>query len=76
MATQSALAAAQDIGAKSLGYPALGAGVGRFPLKRAAEVMVAAVLGAESSGSVERVVFVVRDSAAMVEFEAAISHPR
>lgn len=76
MATQSALAAAQDIGAKSVGYPALGTGVGQFPLKRAAEVMVEAVLGAESGGSVERVVFVVRSTAAMVEFEAAISHPR
>jgi len=76
MATLSALAAAEDIGAKSIGYPALGTGVGQFSLKRAAEVMVAAVLGAESGGSVERVVFVVRDTAATVEFEAAISHPR
>ncbi len=72
LATASALAAAAGVGARSIAYPALGAGVGRFPIKRVAEVMVEAVLSAPDGGSVERVIFVVRDYNAMVEFEAVI----
>src|SRR4051795_3587232 len=39
-ATASALAAAARVGAKSIAFPALGTGVGAFPLSAAAEVMV------------------------------------
>ena len=72
LATLSALSAAGDVGATSVAYPALGAGVGRFPIKDVAELMVEAVLGAESRNAVERVVFVVRDFDAMVVFDGAL----
>ena len=75
-ATTSALEAAAKVGAKSVGYPALGTGVGAFPLRRAAEVMVRAVLDSPHAGSIDRVVFVVRNNSALLDYEAAISHPR
>jgi O-acetyl-ADP-ribose deacetylase (regulator of RNase III) len=74
-ATSSALAAAAAVGATSIAYPALGTGVGGFPVKRAAMIMVEAVLDSGEL-SVERVVFVVRDSDAMMAFANAISHRR
>jgi O-acetyl-ADP-ribose deacetylase len=76
MATVSALAAAARIGAKSIGYPALGTGVGRFPLNHAAEVMVEAILSAPPAAPVERVVFVVRNFDAMMAFEEAVARRR
>ena len=72
-ATDSALLAAAEVGANSIAYPALGAGVGRFPIRQVAELMVGAVLDCRSSGSIDRVVFVVRDFDTMVVFEEAIS---
>ena len=76
MATVSALAAAARVGAKSIGYPALGTGVGRFPLNHAAEVMVEAILSAPSAAPVERVVFVVRNFDVMMAFEEAVARRR
>jgi len=73
LATASALVAAAAVGARSIAFPALGTGVGGFPIERAAEVMVGAVRSAESVDvSVERVVFVVRDDEARRAFEEAV----
>jgi O-acetyl-ADP-ribose deacetylase (regulator of RNase III) len=74
-ATSSAMAAAAAVGATSIAYPALGTGVGGFPVRRAAMIMVEAVLDVGES-TVERVVFVTRDSEAMMAFADAISHRR
>jgi len=71
-ATASALAEAARVGATSMAYPALGTGVGGFRMDHAAETMVNAVLDADS-GSVEMVLFVVRDFPAMQAFAAAIA---
>lgn len=74
-ATASALGAAARLGATSIAFPALGTGVGRFPMKRAAEVMVEEVVAAPAS-SVELVVFVVRDTDALIAFGDAIARRR
>ena len=71
-ATTSALAEAARVGATSMAYPALGTGVGGFRMDQAAEVMVGAVLDGDD-GSVEMVLFVVRDFPAMQAFAAAIA---
>jgi O-acetyl-ADP-ribose deacetylase (regulator of RNase III) len=71
-ATTSALAQAGRVGATSLAYPALGTGVGGFRMDQAAEAMVSSVLAADG-GSVEMVLFVVRDFSAMQDFAAAIA---
>ena len=38
-ATRSALEKAKELGLKSVAFPALGTGVGRFPLEKSAEIM-------------------------------------
>lgn len=69
-ATASAFAAAARVGAKSIALPAMGTGVGGFPMQRAATVMVEeARKAAEAKGSLERIVFVLRDDAAKQTFE-------
>ena len=71
-ATASALAAAARIGARSIALPAMGTGVGGFPMDRAATVMVGeARQAAASGGSVERIVFVLRDDTARETFASA-----
>jgi O-acetyl-ADP-ribose deacetylase (regulator of RNase III) len=68
-ATASALAAAARIGARSIALPAMGTGVGGFPMDRAAHVMVEEARRASGAGgSVERVVFVLRDESARALF--------
>jgi len=72
-ATASALAKAAEIGATSIAIPAMGTGVGRFPIERAAQVMVEeARKAAASGGSIGRIVFVLRDESARQLFERAI----
>ena len=74
MATASALAKAAEIGAKSIALPAMGTGVGRFPIERAAAVMVdEARRAAQSDGSLERIVFVLRDESAQQLFARQIA---
>lgn len=69
-ATASALARAEEIGAKRVAFPALGTGVAGFPVEDCARVMVAAVRA--HSGALQEVVFAVRGDDAVRAFEAAI----
>ena len=72
-ATASALAKAAEIGARSIAIPAMGTGVGGFPMNRAAQVMAEeAHKAASAGGSLERIVFVLRDDAASRLFESAV----
>ena len=74
LATASALAAAARAGARSIGFPALGTGVGGFPLASAARVMVEEVREGVAEGlEFERVLFVVRDESAAAVFREAIA---
>jgi O-acetyl-ADP-ribose deacetylase (regulator of RNase III) len=72
-ATASTLAAAEDLGAKSLALVAFGTGVGGFPIDEAARIEVEEVRRHLDSGSdLERVVFAVHGDAARKAFEAAL----
>jgi O-acetyl-ADP-ribose deacetylase (regulator of RNase III) len=70
-ATESTLACAEDLGARSLGLVAFGTGVGGFPLDEAARIMVAAVRAHPDGGSLERVVFAVHGDEAERAFGEA-----
>jgi len=72
-AVRSAMARARDIGAASIAFPALGTGVGGFPLAEAARITVATVrdeLG--RSPGVEHVVFALKGAAPYEAFERAL----
>ena len=69
-ATESTLAKAEELGCRSLALVAFGTGVGRFPLDRAAEIMVGAVRR-HQPGSLERVIFAVHGAAAEEAFSGA-----
>jgi O-acetyl-ADP-ribose deacetylase len=70
-ATDSTLARAEELGARSLALVAFGTGVGGFALDEAARIMVGAVRRHEG-GSLERVLFAVRGDEAERAFQAAI----
>jgi O-acetyl-ADP-ribose deacetylase len=73
-AVRSAIERAREIGSRSMAFPALGTGVGGFPLDEAARITVAAVRDASPRApQLERVVFALRGSAAYHAFEAAIA---
>lgn len=72
-AVRSAMARARELGVASLAFPALGTGVGGFPLDEAARVTVATVRDElERSPGVEHVVFALKGAAAYEAFEAAL----
>ena len=73
-ASESALALADQLGARSLALVAFGTGVGGFPLDEAAAIEAAVVERHLEAGSgLERVVFCVRGAAARAAFEGALS---
>lgn len=72
-ATASALRVADEVGARSIVFPALGTGVGGFPIDECARIMVDAVRSHLAAGSaLERVVFVVRGDDARAAFERVL----
>jgi O-acetyl-ADP-ribose deacetylase (regulator of RNase III) len=73
-AVRSAMSRARDISATSIAFPALGTGVGGFPLDEAARITVETVRDElAASPSIQHVVFALRGSAAYQAFEAALS---
>ncbi len=75
-AVRSAMARARDINATSLAFPALGTGVGGFPLDEAARITVQAVREElPASPSIQHVIFALRGAAAYHAFEAALALP-
>ena len=72
-AVRSAMARAREIGASSLAFPALGTGVGGFPLEEAARITVQAVRDElPASPSIQHVVFALRGAAAYQAFGQAL----
>src|SRR5688500_19931708 len=72
-AVRSALARAREINATSVAFPALGTGVGGFPLDEAARITVETVRDElERSPGIEHVTFALRGAAAYQAFHAAI----
>jgi O-acetyl-ADP-ribose deacetylase (regulator of RNase III) len=75
-AVRSAMARARDINATSIAFPALGTGVGGFPLDEAARITVETVRDElPASPSVQQVIFALRGAAAYQAFGAALAVP-
>jgi len=75
MAVRNAMARAREIGATSIAFPALGTGVGGFPLDDAARIMVDTVRDElERSPTIEHVIFALRGSTAYDAFSHHL-HP-
>src|SRR5688572_7896441 len=73
-AVRSAMARAREINATSVAFPALGTGVGGFPLEDAARITVDTVRDElERSPGIEHVVFALRGAAAYEAFGAALA---
>ena len=73
-ATRNSLLRAEEKGLRSISFPALGTGVGGFPLSDAARVMIKAVcdhVDAQESG-LEEVEFVLFDAPALAAFEKVL----
>ncbi len=72
-AVRSAMARAREIGATSIAFPALGTGVGGFPLDEAARITVDAVRDElASSPAIEHVIFALRGAAPYEAFGKAL----
>jgi O-acetyl-ADP-ribose deacetylase (regulator of RNase III) len=73
-AVRSALARAREIGAASIAFPALGTGVGGFPLDEAALVTVRAIRDElPASPTIKHIVFAMRGAAVYRAFESALA---
>jgi O-acetyl-ADP-ribose deacetylase (regulator of RNase III) len=73
-AVRSALDRARELGVRSIAFPALGTGVGGYPLDEAAHVTVAAVRESlPTLPALRRVVFALRGAAAYAAFGTAIA---
>jgi O-acetyl-ADP-ribose deacetylase (regulator of RNase III) len=69
-ATQNTLRRADELALKSIAFPALGTGVGGFPLEECARIMLDVVRRHSARGtSLERVIFVLYDEPAYQTFE-------
>ncbi len=73
-ATRSAMARARELGLGSLAFPALGTGIGGFPLAEAARIAVGAVRDElRTPSTIEHVVFALRGAAAYEAFAEALA---
>ena len=73
-AVRSAMAAARELGVTSIAFPALGTGVGGFPIDEAAEITVRTVREElPSCPTISHVIFALRGRAAYDAFAAALS---
>ena len=72
-AVRSAMARAREVGATSIAFPALGTGVGGFPLDEAAQITVDAVRDELAvSPGIEHVIFALRGGTAYEAFSRAL----
>lgn len=72
-AVRSAMARAREIGATSVAFPALGTGVGGFPLQEAARITVDTVRDElDRSQAIDHVIFALRGAAAYEAFGQAL----
>jgi len=73
-ATRNSLKRAEELGIKSIAFPAIGTGVGRFPLERAAEVMIGETVDfLKQAQRPEKVVFVLFSDESFQAFERELS---
>ena len=70
MATRQSLLRAEEKGIKSIAFPAIGTGIAGFPMDECARIMIAEVLDhLKLRSSLEKVIFVLYDDAALKEFQ-------
>jgi O-acetyl-ADP-ribose deacetylase (regulator of RNase III) len=75
-AVRSAIARARELGVETLAIPALGTGVGGFPLAEAARITVAAVRDVVATAPrLQTVTFALRGAAAYEAFRDALAAP-
>ena len=75
-AVRSAMARAREIAATSIAFPALGTGVGGFPLEEAARITVQTVRDElQRSPAIQHVIFALRGAAVYQAFQAALAAP-
>jgi O-acetyl-ADP-ribose deacetylase (regulator of RNase III) len=73
-AVRSALARAREIGAQSVAFPALGTGVGGYPLDEAARITVETVRAEVAErDDIEHIIFALRGLAVYQAFERALA---
>lgn len=73
-AVRSAMARAREMEATSIAFPALGTGVGGFPLEDAARITISAVRDElEHSPGIDHVIFALRGAAAYHAFSAVLT---
>jgi O-acetyl-ADP-ribose deacetylase (regulator of RNase III) len=73
-AARNAMARARELNLASIAFPALGTGIGGFPLEEAARIAVTAVRDElPGSPSIEHVIFALRGAAAYEAFAQALS---
>ncbi|MGW4519565.1 O-acetyl-ADP-ribose deacetylase [Amycolatopsis sp. NPDC004378] len=69
---RNALKVADELGARTVAFPAISTGIYRWPLESAAGIAVAAVRDADAGG-VEEVIFALRGQAAMDAFHNSLA---
>ena len=75
-AVRNAIARAREIGATSIAFPALGTGVGGFPLEEAARITVQTIRDElQRSPAIQHVIFALRGAAVYQAFQAALATP-
>ncbi len=75
-AVRSAIARAREIGVGSMAFPALGTGVGGFPLEEAARITVATVRDElVRSPTIQHVIFALKGAAAYLAYQSALENP-
>jgi O-acetyl-ADP-ribose deacetylase len=73
-AVRSAMSRAREIGAMSIAFPALGTGVGGYPIEEAARITVETVRDElQNSPSIQHVVFALRGGTAYEAFQLELS---
>ena len=76
-ATLAGFQKGEELGVKSIGYPAISTGIFGYPIERCAPIMLGAVAESlHSARSVERVVFCLFDRAALDVFSQAMEELR
>ena len=68
--TINSLRKAEELGLKSIAFPALGTGVGGFSLEECAPIMIRAALGYKDAKKLEKIIFVLYEQTGYRIFKA------
>ena len=71
--TINSLRKAEELGLKSIAFPALGTGVGGFSLEECAPIMIRAALGYKDAKKLEKIIFVLHEQTGYRIFKAELA---